>query len=421
MNFARLNHLLIPSTKTGRDRLRTGRWAWLARAIEGVFRAFTKEGRALIVFWLICGGLGLEVRATQVHLLWCALTGVFAVSLVLRRFYGMGGVMVRIEAPERIAQGEVINIDLVVSNEGGEEITGVRVEGPLLPWDGTYVGAAPTLPVLKRGETVRLTVKIRFVERGEHHLDPFALSRVVPLGLLAGPNMKSKGIRFLVLPKVAAVSQLDLPMNMRHQPGGVALASQTGESRELGGLRPYRPGDPVRDLHHRAWARFGVPMVREYIQEYFTRVGVVLDTDRRAVDEETFERGISLAAGVLAHLSRGEALIDLLVMGEKLHQLTMGRHLGFLEQGLDLLACVDAGGPLRVERILAMLSPHLGRLSSLVVITLRWDEVRQRLVDELRRHGVGVTVLTIDDETELSRDPKRVSRSAIERGEALAL
>jgi len=236
-----------------------------------------------------------------------------------------------------------------------------------------------------------------------------------------GKSIKSRGRRFLVLPKVAAVAQLNLPMNLRHQPGGVSLASQTGESRELGGLRPYRPGDPVRDLHHRAWARYGVPVVREYQQEYFTRVGVVLDTDLKAAGEEAFEAGISLAAGVLSFLSRGEALIDLLVVGEQLHQLTMGRHLGFLEQGLDLLSCVRPGGTLRSERLLAMLSPHLGRLSSVVVITLHWDESRQRLADELRGSGVGLCVLTIDDKTDPSTDPIRVSRSAIEGGEALAL
>jgi uncharacterized protein (DUF58 family) len=421
LNFARLNHLLVPSTKTGRDQFRTGKWAWLAKAAEAVYRALTREGRFLLVFWLICGGLGLQVRVTQVHLLWCAITGAFVTSLMLRRFFRLEAVTVRIEAPERIAQAEVIHLDLVVSNEGNETVFGMRVEGPLLPWDGQYVTAAPVLAEIKGKESVRLRVAIRFLERGEHHLDPFVLSRIVPLGLVAGRNLKTKGIRFLVLPRVAKLQQLNLPMNMRHQPGGVALASQTGESRELGGLRPYRPGDPVRDLHHRAWARYGVPVVREYQQEYFTRVGVVLDTDVTVASEEFFESGISLAAGVLSNLSRGEALIDLLVMGSELHQLTLGRHLGFLEQGLDLLSCVTPSAALHPERLLAMLSPHLSRLSSIVFIALHWDEDRQRLADEIRRSGTGLLVLCIADQTDIANEPLRVSQKAISQGEAIAL
>ena len=56
--------------------------------------------------------------------------------------------------------------------------------------------------------------------------------------------------------------------------------------------------------------------MREYTQEYFTRVGVVLDTEGGrgpgAVEERRFEAAVALAAGLAAHLARGEALIDLL-------------------------------------------------------------------------------------------------------------
>ena len=101
----------------------------------------------------------------------------------------------------------------------------------------------------------------------------------------------------------------------------------------------------VRDLHAKTWARTGEPVVRKYQQEYFSRVGVILDTDLPGRDEEKFEAAISLAAGMIANLSRGEALIDLLVTGDRLHPLTVGRSLGHLDQALDHLACVEPGPP----------------------------------------------------------------------------
>lgn len=333
----------------------------------------------------------------------------------------MPGLRLALKAPARMILGQVMHIDIEAKNEGPRELTSLWVQGPILPWDGAYQPPAPTHSLLAPGETAALRVRIRFIERGEHHIDPFVVSRVVPLGLVCGPNLKTPGLRFLVLPRPAKVSQLTLPMNHRHQPGGVALASSTGESCEIGGLRPYRAGDPVRDLHHRAWARLGIPVVREYQQEYFTRVGIVLDTDLGAADEATFEAGISLAAGILSHLARGETLIDLIVMGAALHQLTMGRSLGFLEQGLDLLACVQPGPKLRPEQVLGTLAPHLERLSSLVFVTLTWDEDRARLAETLRRSGVGVLVLQVADRSHEGSDRQQVARSVIQAGEDLRL
>src|SRR6185369_4338423 len=108
--------------------------------------------------------------------------------------------------------------------------------------------------------------------------------------------------------------------------------SRTGDATDLLGVRPYRPGDPVRDLHARSWARHGSPMVREYQEEYFTRIGVVVDADASAASPAHVEAALSLAAGVIACLCRGEALVDVLVTGEHLEQFSLGRSLGSLDQ-----------------------------------------------------------------------------------------
>jgi uncharacterized protein (DUF58 family) len=186
-------------------------------------------------------------------------------------------------------------------------------------------------------------------------------------------------------------------MATRYQPGGVALASQIGESRELMGLRPYRPGDRVRDLSARGWGRVGYPVVREYQEEYFTRVGVVLDTDGLDGDERGLEAAISLAAGVVAHFTRGEALIDLLVVGDRLHRLTLGRSLGFLEQALDLLAAVEPSDGFDQERVSSILTPHLSRLSCVVFVARVEDEGRRALVRRVRSTGTGCRALVVGE------------------------
>jgi uncharacterized protein (DUF58 family) len=247
-----------------------------------------------------------------------------------------------------------------------------------------------------------------------------------------GPAIWTESAKFLVVPRIARIGRLKTPTVRRYQPGGIALASKTGESMEILGVRPYRPGDPVRDLHARTWARIGVPAVREYQEEYFTRLGVVVDTDSLA-DERAFEAALSLAAGVVAHLSRGEALIDLLVVGDTVHTLTLGRSLGFLDQALDLLACVRPGKPLEPGALAQRLTPHMSRLSCIVFVALKWDAARMQFADRVRGFGVGCRTLVVDPPRKKKRkgssdasaaedhDLVHVPTEAVERGEALLL
>jgi uncharacterized protein (DUF58 family) len=239
-------------------------------------------------------------------------------------------------------------------------------------------------------------MQARFVSRGLHHLDPFTGAAVAPLGLACGPRTSSDGVKVYVVPRIANVVRLPIAIATRHQPGGVALASKAGESMDLLGVRPYRPGDPVRDLHARTWARTGKPAVREYQQEYFTRVGVVLDTSTD--DQDRLEAAVELAAGVIAHLSHGDALIDVLVVGDTVHELTVGRSLGRLDQALELLASVDRGPALRAAKLVTRLEPHLAQLSSVIVILTGTAGAEQRLLaTKLRDQGLACTTLVIDD------------------------
>jgi uncharacterized protein (DUF58 family) len=249
------------------------------------------------------------------------------------------------------------------------------------------------------GASSSTTLKARFSERGDLTLGRFRVSALVPLGLASGPPLQSTPVRLRVVPRPANVLRLGIELATRHQPGGVALASKTGESMDLRGVRPYRKGDRIRDLSARTWARTGKPAVREYQEEYFTRVGVVLDCvaprKRSARTEEAFEAAVSLTAGVVAHLGRGDALVDLLVTGGEIHALTLGRSLGFLEQALDHLAVADLEANVDRSRLLERLAPYLARLSAVVMIVDGWDEAREAFVRGVENSGVRVHAIAV--------------------------
>jgi uncharacterized protein (DUF58 family) len=422
INFARLNHILIPTTKEGRDRFRATWFGRLLAPLGWLYGALSDEGRVLAVAAVVIGGFGFDVQSTVVYLLWSILAGVLLASLLLTPFYALDAASIDVEAPRRVTIGEPMTFSVLVRNDGTRERAGVRVHGPFLPWDGAWTGPLVQLARVLPGSSARAELVARFAARGEHHLDSFYATALVPFGLAQGRPARSQGVRFIVVPRIARVVRLGTPPGARYQPGGVALASRTGESMDLLGVRPYRAGDPVRLLHARSWARTGTPVVREYQEEYFSRIGILVDA--HAPDARHLEAVLSLAAGVVAFLSRGEALIDLLVVGDRVHDLTIGRHLGFLDQALDLLACVEMEKKqVPVERLLERMSAHLQRLSSVVVVTSAWDG--GALADRIRAAGVACTTLIVGADRDAgparARDVRRVPLEGIEKGEALAL
>ncbi len=419
--WARLNHILLPQSKGERDALRGSRLGRTFVLFSGVWDALTEEGRLVSLVTLIVAFTALDVRHADAYVFFCVLAALVGASLAASTLLRLGDVTLEVTAARRVTVREPLTFTLFCTNRTGTLRSGLRARGPFLPWDGRWVTPRPAVPTLEGGAAVQLTMQARFVRRGAHHLDGFDIAPLVPLGLACGRRVESAGVPFLVVPRIASVVRLMTPVGRRHQPGGVALASKTGESMDLLGVRPYRVGDPVRDLHARSWARTGIPVVREFQEEYFSRIGVIVDTDGEAADAWTFEAALSLAAGVVAHLSRGEALINLLVVGEHVHSLTIGRSLGFLEQALDLLAVVEPGKPPEPDTLVRSLAPHLPRLSCVVLLALAWDAPRRALRDRLAGWGVGCTTLLVTSEAVAPRDVTVVSPRAISEGAPLSL
>jgi uncharacterized protein (DUF58 family) len=410
IDFARLNHILIPKTKDERERFRK---SWLGRfvllPIVGVWESLTDEGRTLVIVTPLAGAVAIDVQRTSAYIVFSVLAGLLAGSLIAARWLRLELATVRVAVPRRVTVGEEVTFSVSFHRDNPEvreakpHAVPLKIRGPYLPWDGTWLTPAPEEVAVVPGAKAETTMKARFVARGIHHLDPFTAARVAPLGLACGPRMSSEGVNVYVVPRIANVVKLPLAIASKHQPGGVALASKAGESMDLLGVRPYRRGDAVRDLHARTWARTGKPAVREYQQEYFTRVGVVLDTSTR--DPDLLEAAIELAAGVVAHLSRGEALIDVLVVGDVIHELTVGRSLGRLDQALELLSAVERTAKLDAARLVTRLEPHLAQLSAVFVIlptSGKGDtstESEQKLLErKLDAHGLACTPLLVDDE-----------------------
>ncbi|HEY1697461.1 MAG TPA: DUF58 domain-containing protein [Polyangiaceae bacterium] len=426
VDWQRLNYVLIPSARArrpiaepfGESSSRGG------RLVLRLYRAFTPQGRWLFAVALVTGAFAVDVTHTQVYLLFSLLASAIVASLVVSPWLGLPARSLRVHAPPRVFVGAEVSFVVECARTAPGPSTGqLRVEGPFLPYFGRWLSRPAAMADVGFGASASSTLKARFTERGDLTLGRFRVSAIVPLGLASGPPLESALVRLRVVPRPANVVRLGIELATRHQPGGVALASNTGESMDLRGVRPYRKGDRIRDLSARTWARTGKPAVREYQEEYFTRVGVVLDcvapAKRSARVEAAFEAAVSLTAGVVAHLGRGDALVDLLVTGGQIHALTLGRSLGFLEQALDHLAAADLQANVDRSRLLERLAPHLSRLSAVVLIVDGWDEEREAFVRGIEKSGVRVHAVVVGDVA--NAGVKVVSAASILGGKGLVL
>jgi uncharacterized protein (DUF58 family) len=229
------------------------------------------------------------------------------------------------------------------------------------------------------------------------------------------------GARVMVVPRVARVVSVTPLQRSRHEPASVSSGARMGDAAELLGVRPYRVGDPIRNLHARSWARHGAPMVREYQEQHSTRVGVVIDTDTTAATSAHLEAALSLAAGIVARLAEGDALVSVLMAGPQLTHVSARYGADALHHVLDVLAEVQPETGFIPERMLAALGATLPLLSSVVLVALTWDAAREAFAAAIEAQGARSVVYVVGEQAPASGRVRLVPLAAIREGRELAL
>jgi len=199
----------------------------------------------------------------------------------------------------------------------------------------------------------------------------------------------------LILPNRYPVAPVALPGMRKYQQGGIALASNVGQSEEFVALRDYRPGDPFRHIHWRSWAKAGKPVVKEFEDEFFVRHALVLDTFTRADQSDLFEEAISVAASFACTVRTQESLLDLLFVGPESYCFTAGRGLAHADQMLEILASVRACPEQPFEKLEQLVLNHISAVSGCICVLLAWDEKRQDFVRKLKALNLPLLVLVL--------------------------
>lgn len=352
----------------------------------------TAGGRVMWGGALISLAAGLDPYRGQLYGLFVMSMGLtvanFLIGLfMIRRLKG------ELRVPARAVAGSEVKVTVLVSNRSKWPTYDVEATLARTP-KGLGAARESTRCHLQPDQQAGLEIHFTALRRGAYKIGPAHVGSTYPLGILRLSRKLGQAQTLLVSPRLHPMRNLRLHSGMRHQPGGIPLASQQGESLEFVGVRDYRPGDSPRKIHWKLFARRGQPVVREFAQEYFSRIGIILDTYRPPRTQD-FEAALECVASLAGFLEHSDSVVDFFAAGEQLILLSMGRNQGSLEGVLETLACVQSSRRSPYAQLEASLEPLIPRLSALILVSFAPTPERSAFWERLSVAGTPIRILCI--------------------------
>lgn len=360
----------------------------------------TSQGKLLVGAGLIGGSLGASALDVPIYPLFLCLFWLGAIAAAFNLIY-RPRLKVTVALPDRAVAGQAFDVEAVVTNTGRWPAYDCAAGFLHLPWSLRESGFERYIRVLAPGQNAKAALRILPRRRGVYELPKIRAFTAFPFHLIRSGSAKRPAGALLVQPSFSPLSEVCIPAARRYQPGGIALTSNIGESPEYIGNREFRNGDPIKHIDFRSWARLAKPAVREYQEEYYCRLALVVDTHvplgrwKRVGGYPDFEAGIGLAAAVADALSRGEYLIDIFAAGPEVYVFRAGRHTAHLDNILEILACVECCRTNPFQAVNARLAGELPGISALIGVFLDWDEPRCELMRMAEEAGCYAKTLVV--------------------------
>ncbi len=405
-------------------------YCWAAVRGDRMRRRIRKQGVFLLTATAFACIVGLNTRMTMAYQVFTLFLAILLVSLLFCFRFRPRFRFVR-HSPRFGTAGEPLNYRITVSNDSDKIQKGLCLfDVPEVPfptereftkvpepgeerrnrfdqvmgvyrwrWHASKRGVSnvkeiplPALPPygscdVRLSFTPRKRGLLRMVETEAARPDPFGLFNA----LRRAPTPQT----FLILPRRYPVPQYELPGKRRHHKGGVALASSVGESEEFVSLRDYRPGDPLRRIHWKSWAKTGRPVIKEHQEEYFVRHALILDTFQKEENDDIFEAAVSVAASFACMTRSQDSMLDIMFVGDRTYCFSSGRGAGETDHVLEVLASVE---PCRDKSFSELQNQVMSRneiLSGCILVLLSWDAERKRFVEQLKGANLPTRVMVV--------------------------
>lgn len=268
--------------------------------------ALTGAGLALAMLWILFGDEEL------------LLGGVFFLIASLAAVgYVRGSTLpVRIDrtiSPAAVHDGDNATVVLGLSNIGARMLTNVSIVDEVIG-----LGSAGfEMSRLEPGHTAFATYRVACRPRGVYEVGPAITTSSDPLGLAERAMIQGTTDRLVVYPRVEPLRGFPTVIGQSPAPSTSRPEHSRGGGEDFYTLRSYQRGDDLRRVHWPWSAKTDELMIRQLETPWQSRALVLLDVRASSYESaEAFEKSVSGAASVLAHLIRAGFQADFWDGGE---------------------------------------------------------------------------------------------------------
>lgn len=258
---------------------------------------------------------------------------------------------------------------------------------------------------LKKYGKQRVSMSFVPLRRGLIELKNLRVLLPDPLGLFQRcQEIECPAESVLVLPKRYKLGEFRMPGAVTFNLGGEMGASRLGDSGDFVSIRDYRPGDALKNIHWKSWARIGKPAVKEYEDTYYPRYGLILDTAEHGALPQVFEEAVSIAASFASTLNTEECLLDLMFFKGEALRVTAGRGVARPERLLEILAGIEPDAEHNLSELERLIIQHREDLTGCVLILCFWSERRVEFIRKIVAQGIALRVLLVANDNNETKE-----------------
>jgi uncharacterized protein (DUF58 family) len=358
---------------------------------------FTSSGLILLAVTIGAWSLGYYVGGRPLYLMAYGGAGVLIASwLYGRRAPDLTGQ--RSEVQARVREGQSVTVD--VSLTAGRRMSNLILEERLPP----VLGASPRISIaeLAEGDSAGNTYELTCSRRGVYTLGPLVVRWGDPFGLTQRRRTVCDEFEMFVHPRAEPATDRPAARLWEDPPQRPPFSRPWPSGLDFYGMRAYAPGDDVRNVVWRAYARTGSLLVREAEQGVTDKLRLLVDQDvsvhSRGQVSESFETAMRVVASVALHHLRTGYTVTTEGNKERIARPLRGIGRG----GIELLDALAQLQPVKSSLLdmLARVESTINNDVELIVVTprLTLDAIlRMRLLVD---RGVSVRVIALlwDDE-----------------------
>ncbi len=220
----------------------------------------------------------------------------------------------------RMIEGEDVDVTVKISSSFSElRRAYLSIIDPLPAGAVLIEGENQFLGALSPGQSVTLTYRVT-LPRGDHALSEVRVTTWSSSGLASRRFSVEASSTLIAHPRTESLGAIAIRPRRTRAFAGPVKANSGGQGLDFFGCRSYVPGDDVRRINWRAYARSDTLIVNEYELERIADVSIIVDARLAAhcqlADETTFDHTVRAAGSLTSYFLRTGNIVGLLVYGD---------------------------------------------------------------------------------------------------------